>query len=410
MRDAERVLAAAVASASLFCAATAGSAAGVVFEPTRKDDPVPGKCKPDDCSLREAITAANERDGLDKVVLGAGRYRIQIPETTGDDNTGGDFDVSDRIDITGKGPEKTIVDGRDVSRVITLATFAPKTVRSLTIEDGLVTGSGGGIFSGPNKATIKNVVVRSNTATESGGGIRSVSAKLNLVKSTITQNKALLGGGVHLTNGAAIPPLASIRASTISSNQGELGGGLYVDGTDESIFVVKPTAEIANSTFANNLAPVSGGGIAAIQAAVVRLDHSTVAYNKADTDNSGGGAGGGLFQSSGADFDGSDTIVAANQLGTSALGGPQCYGTYGGVLLLGGSVDDCLYTGGAVPDLMLGPLADNGGPTQTIALLEGSNAIDAENLTDCPPSDQRGETRNPEKCDFGAFERKARDP
>jgi hypothetical protein len=56
----------------------------------------------------------------------------------------------------------------------------------------------------------------------------------------------------------------------------------------------------------------------------------------------------------------------------------------------------------------LGPLASNGGPTQTIALLKGSPAIDYIPLALCPKTDQRGHKRpdNPHEsaCDIGAFE------
>jgi hypothetical protein len=54
---------------------------------------------------------------------------------------------------------------------------------------------------------------------------------------------------------------------------------------------------------------------------------------------------------------------------------------------------------------MLGPLADNGGPTQTHALLPGSPAIDAGDNTACPATDQRGVTRPlGAACDIGAYE------
>ena len=55
--------------------------------------------------------------------------------------------------------------------------------------------------------------------------------------------------------------------------------------------------------------------------------------------------------------------------------------------------------GGAGVDI----LADNGGPTQTHALLAGSVAIDAANVAVCPAADQRGITRDA-ACDVGAYE------
>jgi len=55
-------------------------------------------------------------------------------------------------------------------------------------------------------------------------------------------------------------------------------------------------------------------------------------------------------------------------------------------------------------DAKLGPLASNGGPTQTHALLAGSSAIDAANDTLCPATDQRGINRQGAHCDIGAYE------
>jgi len=53
---------------------------------------------------------------------------------------------------------------------------------------------------------------------------------------------------------------------------------------------------------------------------------------------------------------------------------------------------------------MLGALADNGGPTQTMALPDGSPAIDAGNQVGCPTTDQRGVPRPRSDCDIGAYE------
>ena len=52
----------------------------------------------------------------------------------------------------------------------------------------------------------------------------------------------------------------------------------------------------------------------------------------------------------------------------------------------------------------LGPLADNGGPTQTHALLDDSPAINAGDAASCPLTDQRGQKRSDGKCDIGAYE------
>jgi hypothetical protein len=55
-------------------------------------------------------------------------------------------------------------------------------------------------------------------------------------------------------------------------------------------------------------------------------------------------------------------------------------------------------------DATLGPLANNGGATKTIALLSGSPAIDVVPAADCPPTDQRGAARTGTTCDIGAYD------
>jgi hypothetical protein len=80
--------------------------------------------------------------------------------------------------------------------------------------------------------------------------------------------------------------------------------------------------------------------------------------------------------------------VAINSLGSSVYSDATCF-PIGSDLVVG--------------DALLGPLDDNGGPTQTHALLPGSPAIDAGDNAFCPVTDQRGAARDA-SCDTGAFE------
>ena len=105
--------------------------------------------------------------------------------------------------------------------------------------------------------------------------------------------------------------------------------------------------------------------------------------------------------------DWSNTIIAGNTAPT----GPDCnrFATSLGHNLIGTS-DGCGFTP-AAGDLvnanpLLGPLQDNGGPTKTHALLEGSPAIDAGDNASCPATDQRGVARlQRAACDIGSYER-----
>ena len=89
------------------------------------------------------------------------------------------------------------------------------------------------------------------------------------------------------------------------------------------------------------------------------------------------------------------TSLGSNLIGDSTGGSGYVDGTNG----------DLVGTTGNPLDAKLNPLSDNGGPTQTHALLPGSPAIDLGNNTDALATDQRGQPRVVgERCDIGAYE------
>ena len=125
--------------------ATAPAAADT-FVPTRFDDPPPGRCKPNDCSLREAARASNAHAGRDTIALDRGRYELEIP-VTGPDT--GSIDLLDGVVLAGKGPGKTKIDANAIDRVINVGAdndlgdrFA---IKGVTITGGVTDSYGGGI-------------------------------------------------------------------------------------------------------------------------------------------------------------------------------------------------------------------------------------------------------------------------
>ncbi len=220
--------------------------------------------------------------------------------------------------------------------------------------------------------------------------------------STFSGNSAgWLGGGIDC--GGAL----TVATSTFSGNLAQAGGAISNGGT----------LSVVNSTLADNSAYAGGGG-GIFNQATLTVVNSTIAYNGA-TDG-----GGGIFDSEGtATLD--NTIVAANTEG-SGLGalaaditGSPVFGTSAYNLV---GVDNTESLSASNDNLLnirnpgLGALGNNGGPTQTIALLAGSPAIDAGNnaLAVDPTTgdhlayDQRG-TGYPRvvgaSVDIGAFER-----
>ncbi len=412
MTDKPRERAASLASLALaLWLLSVSPATADTFKPTRFDDPPPGKCKPDDCSLREAIGAAND-PGSNKVVLAKGTYEIQIPVTGGDlSNDAGDFNVTGQVEIRGQGPTETKVDGNGLDRVFSFTGFAGKTARSLTVKGGDAgavpahSSQGGGIIAGDGQLTLRDVVVRKNEA-QFGGGIESYEYQLTIRDSTIAQNAAGEGGGVHLM-AYFDDPATTIRSSTISANSAGKGGGILAEGYHANPNLDVPVLSVVTSTIAGNYTSAEGGGIMADNGASVTLGGSTVAYNTADVDNTGGGVGGGIHQHSGATFVFADSVLASNQVGSSGTD-PQCNGSFssnpGGVIEV--QPAPCLLTGSPalVGGAQIEALADNGGATKTIKLQSSSPAIGRS--VECAKRDQRGVKRPAVGCDSGAYERK----
>lgn len=384
-------------------------AGAATFEPTRNDDPKPGGCKPGDCSLREAVIAANKHVGMDKVRLGRGVYRLAIPEISPDTPKGGDLDVIGPAVVAGTGAGKTVVRGSGSGRVFELDVRGrfgrPEYGLSrMTITGGLAAaGDGGAIRVGFSDTRLTKLVVSKNQALR-GGGIAAAGAQLTISRSTLRGNIASSGGG-FFAPATFNDTEATITASTISGNDAGGGGGIALDGLNSPGADQEPALDVMNSTIAGNHAFNGGGGVVALNGATVNLDNTTIAYNDASS-NDGFGSGGGLEQLGTAVVDAGDSIVAANTVGANGSG-PQCFGTLqpnSGNLFQTPPDSACSYFGNNAGDALLGPLAKNGGPTKTVKLLSGSPAIGLS--LSCTPKDQRGKPRPEADCDSGAFERK----
>lgn len=510
-------------SSWLLCLGTslvfAPGASAKTYEITRTDDPIPGNCRVADCSLREAISAANARPGADTVLLRGGKtYKMQLSGEE-DANASGDFDVLDRLAIDRTANEVATVDAQGLDRVFHQIS-AKLTLSHLVITGGIAPGTGGaggGIYNQEGKLRVLSSKVLDNAAPQgNGGGIASlkllgIEASLSLSKSVVAHNSSLFGGGVnaqapfgitrstisrnestgmngaggaylagpgtlshvkvlnnesagqggglflnsnaansfdHLTvvgntaaaggGGIAIQsffpptdvPRALMTTSMIAGNSaGDHGGGIFnrrrlrvtrstISGNDvagggggianQDFSGGGPAQlELINDTITNNKADGFGGGIDNYESGELSLNNVTVAYNQADADGVDGGSGGGLQNAfeQGAIANVGNTLVVANTVGPSGAS-PTCAGTFG---TLGANLlTDLAGCGGFSEGERLsgppkiGPLGDNGGPTQTIALKRASPAIN-NGGPDCEPRDQRGVKRH--DCDIGAYER-----
>ena len=323
--------------------------------------------------------------------------------------------------------------------------------RANTVQ-GLSLALGGGILNDGGNVTLDHVAVVGNEAAGQtgsifgtngtvpglGGGVYSTGGLLTIVNSTIANNKAVGSKGSRST-GITVILTGTTQTTrrieqTTTYNFGGIaqGGGLYVNSG---------LVTITNSTVANNIArqgdlpPINGGayfyepetygGGIYLESGSLALQNDTIADNQAlamplSAGPYGGNAqGGGLFNDGGT-VDAVNTIIAANiaqNFSTQRASwiGPDVYGKIAVTShdLIGNGAGSNLSpadpdgNGNIVgansapvnPDL--GPLADNGGQTETIALLLGSPAIGAGTSTGLPATDQRDLIRT--AADIGAF-------
>lgn len=295
-------------------------------------------------SLREAITVG-PNPGNDMISFGPALSTGTIRLT------GGQLEITGDLTITGPGSGRLRISGENASTVFRFRS-GTSFIIGLTISGGLSTGDGGGVRN-DGTLTITNSTISGNTA-QKGGGIAN-SGTMTITGSTISGNTAANGGGIYNSEGL------TIINSTISGNS----SGSAVENAKSG------DAAIYNSTIAGN---VDGYGIRNEGSAKLV---STIVSGHIDGDISGSLAG-----------DSINNLV-------------QSVGSYDGGL------NDNVNGNIVGFDPLLGGLASNGGPTQTMALLSGSPAINKGINQGGVTTDQRGAgfaRPRGTAVDIGAFE------
>ena len=241
---------------------------------TKIGDSRDGACDTD-CSLREALMAANAQPGADTIVIPAGTYVLQ---RAGDeeDAAGGDLDITDELTLTGAGPTATIIDANNIDRAFHIHGPIAVGMSGIAVTNGDGEG-GGGIYNDGGTLTLTNCALSRNRAFGNGGGIYNAgTATLTMEDCTLTYNlaDALASGGAIFNAGTA-----TLANCTLSENGGHsAGGGLANTGT----------ATLTNCLLSGNWAGDSGGGggIFNARTAILTLEYCTL------SENSGGAAGG----------------------------------------------------------------------------------------------------------------------
>lgn len=307
--------------------------------------------------------------------------------------------INRSLTITGPGAKVLRVRRAEVApnfRIFKIDPDISVNISGLTISNGLTAVSadnnGGGIFNRSTLALVDVAVTGNRTSdgapSRSGGygaGIYSAGAALRLTNSTVSNNRTGdggtndrggFGGGIYAKAGS---PLTLI-GSTVSGNQ--TGGGTEAGGG--AGMVIDEAATIINSTISNNQTGNAafgyGGGIYC-NGANVTVHDSTIAGNV-----SNGGNGGGIY----GDTFLRNTIVANNTIGPGGTG-PDINGSiHSEDYNLIGNTSGASFLGPTTHNIVnqnpkLGPLADNGGSTQTMLPLIGSPAINAGDPINLPP-------------------------
>ncbi|HEV8582722.1 MAG TPA: choice-of-anchor Q domain-containing protein [Thermoanaerobaculia bacterium] len=363
-----RTLEAAFALLALVAFTPAASAA--VYIPSKTVDTADGNCNAD-CSLREAVLAANAHAGDDVILLHAGIYGLSLP---------GGLDVSDDLVVLGDGAGRTIIDGGGVDRIFDIPAGVTAEISDVTLRNGHASGAGGAIQNA-GQLTVARSALTGNSSSGLGGAISTDggSSALTVTDSLVAGNTAQGRAGAIAVHGDTT--LANV---TVTGNQtsADFGGGLYIFSfTDAQV-------TLNNVTIAGNTAASKGGGAFIESSAFIGLSPKVT-----------------------------NSILAGN----TAASEPDCSGPVESGYDLIGSGAGCVGPSAANHDIVgalspidpkLGPLAQNGGPTSTRALLAGSPALDAGNPATpgsgngaCEATDQRGATRpGGARCDIGAFE------
>lgn len=359
------------------------------------------------CTLREAVGNANDDADVTSgdCVAGSGADTITFSVSGTIVLSAGALTLGDAVTIDGSTSDGISISGNDADRVLVVDAGVAATVRYVTITDGYGWQMAGAVLDNGDLTLDHVVVSQSSMATDAGDYWQG-------------------GAGVYVGSGATL----MLRDSTVSGNTARWSGGAIYTYYDS-------TTTIVRSTIDGNVSNDVGGAIRSL--GDVSILNSTITGNRAT-----GWHGGAIFHTDGAMTITSSTIssnvgpdwapsaifigtfagtaVPSLQLRNSIVTGNQWYACdhwTGTVTLTSGGYnivqdDTCAPTSTDMigANAELGTLADNGGPTQTIALLAGSAAIDAipAGTNGCGTTittDQRGWIRPAgTPCDVGSFE------
>ena len=399
----------------LFCLSMTASAA--VYTVTKTADTSDGMCDAD-CSLREAVAAANASADNDTIEFSSLFSSVQTITLGGSEIV---FAANGSLTVNGPGASLLTISGNNQSRIFASGANVVVNINNLRFTGGngvgaINTGRGGAIYNVGGTMVITNSILTGNTAAN-GGALNNAASSSPSVPANLTIIGCAITGNSSTSSGAAMQNFSTstlhLRNTTVSGNT---SSGTGIAGA----FQANGTVTITNSTFSGNSAPAgTGGGVYYNGTTSLTMTNTTIVNNSSS-------AGGGGLNRTGttAAVNIRNTIIANNNgAGTSpdALGAVNSQGNN----IIGNNTGS---TGWIASDLqnvnpMLDALASNGGLGNTHLPQAGSPAINAgQNCvvdlscsTGNPPvavtTDQRGVAR-PQggTVDIGAVEVQAAAP
>ncbi len=276
------------------------------------------------------------------------------------------------------------------------------TFNKATLTGGAESSGGGAIGAEDSTITLNNSTVQNNSA-DDGAGILAIFSSITLNHSTVQNNSANnSGGGILVGSGSFVALNDSSVLNNFASNGN--GGGISISGA---------SVQIANSTISGNTSGASGGGIGITStASAASITNSTITGNSAA---SGGGLSAAnqnvtlqnnlIVGNESSEAGSAEFLVTSQTLPSSNVRNNLIGSSYS----IASTISDTnIILNADTLSSIIGPLADNGGPTLTHALREGSPAINAGDSEVCAAEpinnlDQRGELRG-EPCFIGAVE------
>ncbi len=404
-----------------FTALFFGAVNAATFTVTKTADTNDSNCDAD-CSLREAVAAANTASTDDVIEFDGAIFGTAQTITLSGNSLSIVFNGT--LTINGTGAHLLSVSGNRQSRVFYVEKGAIVTINRLTVRDGNGTGNGifrgGGIFNAGN-LNLFEVIVTTNSIKNSdpnlfvaGAGVYS-HGEMNITRSRIEFNTAERDGEVESINGGGVFNIVgdmTIIDSSITNNTAQGNGGGINNNALGSLTIV-------NSTVSNNSSLLSGTGIGGgiANSSIINAVHTTVVENTAAS-----GIAGVISTAKEAAFYSRNCIIARNFVRSNVRDFRGVFTSQGynfienttGTEIIGDTTGNILERN---PNLL--PLSNNGGFSKSHALAPTSPAID-QGKSFMINTDQRGQTRpydnpsipnsdNGDGTDIGALEMQVSD-